>query len=257
MIGGSCSFPSDCYAILQAGLSTGDGLYTIMAGSTIVRVFCDMANGGYTLLNDQDVAQGYLPSDTWKAGVSATAPNGGQWGILNLASSFQNAGGGFEFRMTFGQSQAQYLHWYQTGDPSTGIRGTLSGVTMSPANQIGCGEFDGLADDGQSQSAWDADSGGCWWFGVGSSGEFGGGIPAYEVSDAGSLITDRLRLWVRKNGPAHVAAWYPLDEGTGTTQGHRQRQQRRADVGCLGDGCGVPLGRLHHHERKRLRGRNQ
>ena len=44
-----------------------------------------------------------------------------------------------------------------------------------------------------------------------------GGIPAYEVSDEGSLITDRVRLWVRRNGPAHLVASYPLDEGTGTT----------------------------------------
>ena len=201
---------------MQAGLSTGDGLYTILAGSTLVQVFCDMTNGGYTLLNDQDIAQGYLPSDTWKAGVNTTAPNGGQWGILNLASSFQNDGGGFEFRMTFGQSQTAYAHWYQTGDPSTGTRGTLSGVTMSPANQLGCGLFDGLADDSQGETAWDGNSNGCWWFAVGSAVQYGSGIPAYDSSDAGDLVTDRVRLWVRKNGPARLAAWYPLDEGAGT-----------------------------------------
>ena len=73
---------------------------------------------------------------------------------------------------------------------------------MNPGYQTGCSGFDGLADDGQADSAWDGDSDGCFWFAVGTSYSYqGNGIPAYTGSDAnlGGLITERMRLWVRKN----------------------------------------------------------
>lgn len=80
---------------------------------------------------------------------------------------------------------------------ASGARGTLSSVVMTPANQTGCGAFDGLASDAGA-AALDGNAGGCWWFAVGSNGSFGGGIPAYDSSAGGGLVTDRVRLYVRR-----------------------------------------------------------
>jgi hypothetical protein len=205
--GATCqSLRADCYDILTHAGSSGDGIYTVdpdgAGGVAGMQVYCDMTNGGWTQLNDQDVALGYLAAATWLAGVSTTAPNGGQWGILNRLSLFENTAGGFEFRLTFGQTQSSTVQWKQSGDPLSGAAGTLSGVAMSPADQMGCSLFLGLSKR-SSFAALDGDTLGCWWFAVGSSESYVGppGIPAYASSAAGQLVTDRARLWVRKNGP--------------------------------------------------------
>ena len=77
----------DCSAIYRSG-RTSSGLYMIdpdgPGGEDPFQTYCDMTNGAFTLINDQDtnVAGGYLPVSTWLAGVSTTAPNAGQWGVL-------------------------------------------------------------------------------------------------------------------------------------------------------------------------------
>ncbi|HVZ71443.1 MAG TPA: EGF domain-containing protein [Polyangia bacterium] len=197
-------YRTSCYQYLQLGPSTGDGLYTIdtdgSGPNAPVQVYCDMTNGGWTQILDQDVAVsgGYLSSAQWRAGVATTAPNAGQWSILNRISELENSNLTFEFRMTYGTDQTNFIQWVQTGDPSTGTRGTLSNIVESPTNQSGCGPFVGLANDGQGESAWDGDAGGCWWFAVGSSGSFGpGGIPVVNGSDGGQIVTNRVRLYVR------------------------------------------------------------
>ncbi len=194
----------DCYQVLELGESSGDGLYTIdpdgSGSSPPAQVYCDMTGGGWTQILDQDtgVAGGYLPAATWRTGVTNTAPNAGQWSILNRVAEFRNADQTFEFRLTFGQTQSNYIQWTQTGDPRTGIRGTASNIVQSPGSQDGCVAFGGLANDGQSESAWDGDAGLCWLFAVGASAGFQGGIPAYYDSAAGMLVTDRTRLYVRR-----------------------------------------------------------
>jgi hypothetical protein len=159
-----------------------------------------MTGGGWTEIFDEDtaVAGGYLPAATWRAGVTNTAPNAGQWSILNRVAEFRNADQTFEFRLTYGQTQSNYVQWTQTGDPRTGIRGTVSNIVQSPGSQFGCSLFGGLANDGQSESAWDGDAGGCWFFAVGASSAYLGGMPAYQNSLAGGLVTDRTRLYVRR-----------------------------------------------------------
>jgi hypothetical protein len=159
-----------------------------------------MTNGGWTQILDQDttVSGGYLPSATWRAGVATTAPNAGQWSILNRIADFQNTDLTYEFRLTYTNAQTTFIQWAQTGNPATGTRGTLSGITQSPANQAGCGAFAGLANDGQAESAWDGDPGGCWWFAVGSSATWNAsGIPAISTSSVGQVTTNRGRLYVR------------------------------------------------------------
>jgi hypothetical protein len=100
-----------------------------------------MTNGGWTQILDQDitVSGGYLPATTWRAGVATTAPNAGQWSSLNRVADLQNTDLTFEFRLTYGTPQTNFIQWSQTGNPTTGTRGTLSGITQLPANQAGGG----------------------------------------------------------------------------------------------------------------------
>jgi len=199
----------DCYALLQASPATSDGIHLVDPdGPGAIAPFptyCDMTNGGWTLLNDQDVnvPPGYQDANAWRAGVSTTGPNGGQWGALLFAQAFMSLGGDYELRLTFGQdTTTSTVQWRQTGDPTAGQRGALSSVTMAPAAQASCsGPFAGLADDGVASAAWAGETGCGLAFAVGTSAAVSGGIPAYDSSASGALVTDRVRLWVRVNAP--------------------------------------------------------
>jgi hypothetical protein len=200
---GNAGNSQDCKGLLAGNPSLTNGVYQIDvdgSGPTApFDVYCDMTNGGWTQVNDQDVSVdgGYLTIPTWLAGVTNTAPNGGQWGVLNHLSAFVRTTGDYELRLTYGQDESKYATWVQTGDPLSATRGTLSSITMNPPNQIGCGTFNGLGSD-DGNAALDGNTGGCWWFAVGSQSSFGSGIPAYEQSDSGQLVTDRVRLYVRR-----------------------------------------------------------
>ena len=203
---GCVQYRKNCYhQYMTLGPSTGDGLYTIDLDGTGPKPlgsgqYCDMTNGGWTQILDQDttVSGGYLPAATWRAGLTNTAPNAGQWSILNRIADFQNTDLTYEFRLTYTNAQTSFIQWAQTGNPATGNCGALTGISQTPANQMGCGAFVGLANDGQAEAAWDGDSaGGCWWFAVGSSVPWGGAIPSVNSSSAGQIVTNRSRLYVR------------------------------------------------------------
>jgi hypothetical protein len=157
--------------------------------------------GGWTQLYDQDVAQGFLPTATWAAGVNPGDPNMGQYSILNLIDEFEGASSGFEFFIDWPDDGdgSDFVRWEQSENPFDG-RGSVSNVVQSPTNQIGCTAFDGLAADGDGLSTLDGSTDFCWWWAIGTSAPFGGGsgIPAYDNSDAGGrLVVTRTRLWVR------------------------------------------------------------
>ena len=76
-------------------------------------------------------------------------------------------------------------------------------MTRRP-NQRGCTAFSGLAADGDGSqtldvySTLDGSSGTCWWWAIGTTGAFFGGIPAYDNSTGiARLVATRTRLWVR------------------------------------------------------------
>jgi hypothetical protein len=143
---------------------------------------------------------GYLPTAAWANGVTNTAPNAGQFSILQLTSYFSQ-GGEWEFLLDW-DDRATSVKWTQSEDPFVG-RGTVSNIVQSPPNQTGCvgDDFAGLAADGDgagaSSSVLDGSANTCWWWAVGTSGSWAGAIPAYKDSDAGRLDATRARLWVR------------------------------------------------------------
>jgi hypothetical protein len=194
--------PHDCTELFHRAPSSPNGIYSIDIDGTgpmaAFDVYCDMTHGGWTQVHDQDVnvSGGFLPKSTWLAGIHTTAPNGGQWGILDRLASFSRTTGDYELRLTYGQDESQFASWVQSGNPLTRSPGTVSAVSMTPPNQTGCGAFSGMVED-EGESALDGNIGGCWWFAVGSQSNFSGGLPAYE-SPSGTLVTDRIRLYVRR-----------------------------------------------------------
>ena len=155
--------------------------------------------GGWTQLYDQDttVPPGYLPTSSWASGVTNTAPNGGQFSILQMTSHF-GQGGQWEFLLDWDDRDTSIM-WIQSEDPFVG-RGTVTSILEIPANQTGecTGEgFSGLSAEFNGSSTLDGNDNACWWWAVGTSAPWVGGIPAYHDSDNGELVAMRARLWVR------------------------------------------------------------
>jgi hypothetical protein len=157
-------------------------------------------SGGWTQLYDQDITVlgGYLPPATWAAGVTNTAPNDGQFSILQLTSDFAQ-GGEYELLIDWNDDRSDFMQWTQSEDPFVG-RGTVIIIDESPTSQTGCGDFAGLAAEGDGSSTLDGSTSTCWWWAIGTSAPYRAmGIPAYEQSNAGlgQIVATRTRLWVR------------------------------------------------------------
>jgi hypothetical protein len=203
-VGGTGGMPplaSSCLELLNDQGVDVDGFYTVDIAGTPMTVYCDMNrfSGGWTQIYDQDVdvLEGYLPTDDWTNGVRTDLPDSGQYSILNLIDQFEGPSSGFEFFIDWPNDGNDYVRWAQSENPFVG-RGTVSGIVQSPNNQTGCTAFGGLAAESDGYSTMDgATNRVCWWWAIGTSAPFGGGIPAYKDSDAGQLVASRARLWVR------------------------------------------------------------
>jgi hypothetical protein len=185
---------------LNDGMNT-NGEYMIEVNGNPLTVYCNMTtdDGGWTQLYDQDVAvaPGYASTDDWAGGINTQAPDSGHYSILNLISEFEGSESGFEFYIDWPDDGSDFVRWEQSLNPFDG-RGTVSKIVRSPANQAGCGNFGGLAADGDGFSTLDGSANFCWWWAIGTSAELGSGIPAYDASDVGGrFVATRTRLWVR------------------------------------------------------------
>jgi hypothetical protein len=195
---------TSCQAIHQYNPTLPDGMYTIYINGVATPAFCDMTSsgGGWTQVLDQDVtvAPSYQPNATWLAGVNPNNPNSGQYSILPQMANLKS-GTNYEFRIDWPTAPATgSVQWTQVENPITAPQTpTISNVIENPPGQQGCGTFRGLAQSTGGQPAalhGDSNFGGCWWWAIGTSAQYGVGIPGY-YNPGGTSGTIRARLWVR------------------------------------------------------------
>jgi hypothetical protein len=194
------SVQRDCQDILDTESSTPNGVYPVKPPQSGVsfQVYCDMTHGGWTQVFDQDVAvgNGYLSSTTWLDGVTTTAPNAGQWSVLQHLDAL-GCVNGCRLRITWNAAEDASFEFTQNGSPLTASVPQVMSVVMNPLNQVGYGggAFEGLTL--RSGAALGGESQGRAWS-IGTESAYNGGIPAYAGSAAGGLTTNRTRLYFRR-----------------------------------------------------------
>jgi hypothetical protein len=198
----ACAPLTSCLALLQARPGSANGIYSISIKGVPYSVYCDMVDGGWTQVLDQDlsVAPQYQTISAWLAGVNTGQPNSGQYSILNEIPNL-SSGPSYEFWINWPVApQMGSVSWTQVENPLTSSQTpTISNVAEVPAGQTGCGTFRGLATSINGQPAalhGDSSYTGCWWWAIGQSATWDNGIPGYSLPGTGNGTT-HAQLWER------------------------------------------------------------
>lgn len=190
---------NSCKAILDAGASTGSGLYTIDPGNlgSPLPVYCDMSTdgGGWTRVFYHTVSGGTLFADNTEAQNSnQTQPLiKTKYSILNRITGFVRSGQ-YELKINWPGSGSSIRNWWT--QTNNFVSTPISGYASVSVQAIGA-SWQGLEPDLGNQTMSDGSAGGGWWYAIGQKVVWGvdPGTPAApEVSPVG---VPAVELWVK------------------------------------------------------------
>lgn len=193
---------NSCKAILDAGASIGNGLYTIDPGNTGTKipVYCDMTTdgGGWTRIMYHDyAAAGVFASDAEALNVNSGTPLAKKYSILNRLAGFYR-GGKLELRINWPGTSTKRNWWTQTSNFTTSpVAGYTPVAIESTSNFWGGLEYNGGVDTLADGSVNHIN----WFYSVGAKtvnwGATPPGLPASEDVAGVGVGVPRVELWVK------------------------------------------------------------
>lgn len=189
------SLASNCFEYIDSSAydNQGDGFYRISSsdhGELIV--YCNMSidGGGWTRVFNHDTTHGVFAVKTDALSSDPLTPSSTKYSILNQVDSLRSQVD-FEFYMNWPSNGACELtphHWKQSTDPTvtTELVGDylqISGGTTNSNGQKGlCLSSTGSAlIDGNCGHSY-------WWYAVGQTVTYGGGVPACNSGETATAL---------------------------------------------------------------------